>query len=443
MSASYVPEKVNAVCTYQTSSDPSQFIATRKELSVAFDDKGVAKPLLTVEDKNVIKEFSCKAEEHSFWSILAFGAGLIVGALLVLSGPIGWAVLAVGAAIMAYAIIKRIVVSHKCSEPLEAGTWSLFHPTVKLDGARALTHNSILKCEKGGLLTPIFDQAVAKKVAGEISSNNVKEVVIDAAVAFAAGMGTAAMVGEVAVAGTAATAAGGSAWLAGGLTAGKLAGLMVIGTGATVLATDVERQGIRDLTNQDSESYKKINEVDENEWVPEFVKDPSSINGDDPANIRDLYTINPKGFITGVKENVNNVKMSNKLQGDLDNLLQTMKDKSPDGKVNVRDLHKEPLAKDMVKDIRDGKYPDKMVQSAIDGNDVVRPKKLPGIEEDIKDFKAENVKELRAKPIDAAGNLTVLLPLVATYFSEMGRQDLANAIEEDSKNGIKILAVTQ
>lgn len=436
MSASYVPEKVNTVCTFQTSSAPSNLIATRKELTVIYDDKGIAKPLLTIEDKNIMVEFTCKKEEHSFWSVLALGAGLIVGALLVLSGPIGWGIIALGAGLMAYAVVKHIVVSHKCSEPLEAGQWAIFHPTVKLDGARALTHNSILKCEKGGLLTPVFDQAVAQKYASAIANNNRAEVALDAIVAFAAGMGIAGMVGEVAVAG-----AGG--WMAGGLTAGKLVGLVGLGTTATVLATDAERAGIRHLTMQDDEAYKKVNEVDENEWVPEFVNHPGETNGDDPANLRDLYTINPKGFITGVKENINNVKLSNQLNGDLKTLYETMKAKNPDGKVQVRDLYKEPLAKQIVGDIKDGKYPDKMVKGAIDGNDVVRPKKLFDMSDDVDKIKEENVKELRAKPIDAAGNLTVLLPLVATYFSENGRQDLAKAIDEDSKNGIPVIAITQ
>ncbi|WP_435523817.1 hypothetical protein [Chryseobacterium indoltheticum] len=87
-------------------------------------------------------------------SLLAFGAGLIVGALL-LSNPVGWVILG-AAVVVAGAVMTIKAITHKCTDPLNCGQWFLAHNSVKINGASAITRSSILKCGNSGVLTPFL-----------------------------------------------------------------------------------------------------------------------------------------------------------------------------------------------------------------------------------------------------------------------------------------------
>ena len=412
MSKSFIPNMVNTVCTFQTSSGPSMLIITRSKVTTIYDKSGNARPLMTIEDRNVQVQFTCKAEKHSFFSFVALGAGLILGAALILSGPIGWAVMAAGAIAIGIGIYHATQMKNKCTPGLSAGDWHIGHPTVKIDGASAITQKSILKCEKGGMLTPIFDLATAQKIAGEISSNNNKEVYLDAAVSFFAGLGSVYGFTELGFL--------------------KMAAWMVGGTAAVVGGTYGERAVIRNNSMKDNESYKSVNETDENELIPEFVKHPQNTLPDDPANLGDLLTYSPSGYVTGIKDNYNNYQLSKSLSGDLESLKG----------VNQRDLWKNPKAIEIVSNIRDGKYPDSMIKGSVDGNKVVRPRDLGKMVEDVQEVKTESVNEAISGSVKTGSFIVFFFPFIATYFSEDSRKELAKAMEDPGK-GISVMAATQ
>jgi hypothetical protein len=143
--------------------------------------------LLTVDDKNIMVEFTCKSPANLAGTLLAFGARLIVGALL-LSNPLGWVALAAGGVLLASGVVAAVVAAnHKCTDPLNGGQWFLAHNSVKINGASAITRSSILKCKKDGILTPFFDEASAKAAASSIATKNKWELGINVVASFGAG----------------------------------------------------------------------------------------------------------------------------------------------------------------------------------------------------------------------------------------------------------------
>ncbi|WP_370900665.1 hypothetical protein [Chryseobacterium gossypii] len=200
MSASYIPKDVYTICTFQTDLEPRQLIPTREIITVFYGtDK--TRPLLTVEDRNINKEFPCKSPKNAMWSFLCFGAGLIVGALLIASGPVGWLIVA-GVASMAIGAYYATKIEHKCSGALgdSSSSWKIEHMTVKFDQKHAITHNSMLSCSAGGILTPVFSYAVAKRYAEEINKNNGKEATFNAIASFFGGAGAALSIAEMGLA---------------------------------------------------------------------------------------------------------------------------------------------------------------------------------------------------------------------------------------------------
>ncbi len=122
MGTSYIPKDVYTICTFQQDVEPRQLIPTRSSITV-FYGADSTRPLLTVEDRNINREFPCKSPKNAMWSFLCFGAGLLAGIAL-LSNPIGWAV-ALGTGIAALSIAAGVYeatqIKHKCSGSLGAG----------------------------------------------------------------------------------------------------------------------------------------------------------------------------------------------------------------------------------------------------------------------------------------------------------------------------------
>ncbi len=119
-------------------------------------------------------------------------AGIAVGALAVLvvaaataaevaSGglatPVIIALAAAGAATAATLTsgIVLAVKSHNCDYTLES-EWLHFHTKVHFDEANAILHNSLLKFNKGGMVSIFLDDTVAQEAALDISKNNNEEV---------------------------------------------------------------------------------------------------------------------------------------------------------------------------------------------------------------------------------------------------------------------------
>lgn len=428
MSASYIPKNVYAVCTFQTDGVPRKFIDTRSEISV-FYSKG-SRTLLTIDDKNIDKEFPCKSPKNAMWSFLAFGAGLIVGALL-LSNPIGW-VIAAGIGVMAIGLYHATQISHKCSGSLGKGNWKIEHQTVRFNKKNAITQNSMLICDAGGILSPIFSQSVAEKYAEKIDALNNKEIWTNGIASFFGGAGAVLAFGEAA-----------GAW---GVT--KVA-LWMGGTMAAVtVGSYAEKEIIRSTALDDNEHYQNMNNVDQNELLPGYVKDPT---GSTPGDLGSpdileldgktgwfakepegklIVFFNGKQYVKDIKGNYTELKQGSQLANDLKKIEN----------VDPREMYKNTDAQQIVKDIRQGKYSDNLVKSSIDGNQVVRPRDLNKVLPDISTVKLQNIKNLGKLTVKGGGLIAFVFPFVATWFSEQARMELANAMAEDMNNGINVVS---
>ncbi|OCA79655.1 hypothetical protein BBH99_18135 [Chryseobacterium contaminans] len=436
MSASYIPKDVYAICTFQTDAEPRQFIDTRKEPTV-FYGQDKKRPLLTIEDRNIRdKEFPCKSPKNAMWSFLCFGAGILVG-LALLSNPVGW-VIAAGVGIAALSVAAGVYhstqINHLCTGSLENGSWKIEHLTVKFDKKNAITQNSMLSCDAGGILTPIFSYSVAKKYAAQIESNNSKEIGFNAAASLFGGAGFAIFAGEAVMA-------------AGAIGLGKVALWM----GGTMYlmneGTYWEREGIRNTSLQDNSHYQDMNDkVDENGKIPGYFKDPLNATPGDLASpdILELdekgnlaskdgktpFFFNGKWYVQNWQENLIEIKQGTALSKDLSVL---------EG-INSREVWKTPEGKAIVENIRNGKYSDSLIKTAKDGAGVVRPKYLPNLAKELPGLKVQNIKNIGKLGVKGAGFIGFFFPFAATYFSEDSRKALANAMAEDAGNGINVIA---
>jgi hypothetical protein len=431
MSVSYIPKNVYAVCTFQTDGAPRKFIDTRSEISV-FYSKG-SRTLLTVQDKNIDKEFPCKSPKNAMWSFLAFGAGLLLGAALLALGPVGWLIVGIVAATsIGFGIYHATQISHKCTGSLNSGNWKIEHQTVRFNKQNAITQNSMLVCDAGGILSPIFSQSVAEKYAARIDALNNKELWTNGIASFFGGAGAVLAFGEAA-----------GAW---GVT--KVALWMGGTMGAVTIASYGEREIIRSTALSDNEHYQNMNEADSNEIVPGFIKDPKGttpgdlgspdiieIDGKTGWFAKDpdgklIVFFNGKQYIKDIKGNYTELKQGSQLAGDLKKIEN----------VDPREMYKNAEAKQIVENIRQGKYSESLVKSSIDGNNVVRPRDLIKVLPDLKAIKLQNVKNLGKLTVKGGGLIAFVFPFVATWFSEQSRMELANAMAEDMNNGIAVVS---
>ncbi len=425
MSSSYIPKDINAICTFQTDASPRKFVPTRGTITV-FYGTDLTRPLLTIEDRNINEEFPCKSAKNSAWSFIAFGAGLIVGAALVLSGPVGWAVIAVGAGMVAVGAYQATQISHKCSAGLGAGKWTEFHPTVRFDKFNALTSKSILVCDVGGLLKPIHSDAIAAEYASLISKNNNTEVALNAVASFFGGAGAVIGFAEM-------TVGAAAMWIAGSVA-------------AVEAGVRVERELIRNNSLEGNEHYQQINEADPNNLLPGFLTDPTGASPSDFAS-PDILELNERGaflnrdnnkpilfngkwYIQDWQKNIIEIKQGTELANDLSAL---------EG-VDDRQVWKTDTGKRIVGDIRQGKYSESLISSSRDGTGTVRPKRLPNLRQELPQIKAQNYKNLGKLGVKGGGFVSFFFPFVSTYFSEESRKNLAQAMAADMGNGISIVA---
>lgn len=423
MGTSYIPKDVYTICTFQQDAEPRQLIPTRSSITV-FYGADRTRPLLTVEDRNINREFPCKSPKNAMWSFLCFGAGLLAGIAL-LSNPIGWAVaLGIGVAALSIAagVYEATQIKHKCSGSLGAGNWKIQHDSVRFDTYKSITHNSMLLCDAGGILTPIFSYSVARKNAALIKSNNNKEIFVNAAASFFGGAGAVISVAEMGFIATAKWAAATMAF-------------MHIGTTA-------EKEIIRSTAMEENLHYQNMNEqVDPNSLIPGYIKDPTAttpgdLSSPDIFNVgRDgvsaPYFINPFWYIRDIKGNIIQIQQGTQLAKDLNALKN----------IDSRKIWQTAEGKQIVENIRSGKYPSSMVSASRDGTGTVRPRNLPLLEKALPEVKKQNIRNIGQAGVKGSGFIAFVFPFVATYFSEKSRQILANAMAEDADNGVKIIAV--
>lgn len=398
MSYSYIPEDTYAVCTFQMDPSPQKFIASRSSPSAMHKGKF----LLTKEDKNLNERFTCKSPVNIAASLLAFGAGLA----LVVSGPVGWTI--AGAALIGAALYTVKVVTHKCTSPMQAGSWQLYHETVRLDGHHALTQVSLLSCDNGGVLKPFFSYSLALTAAKQISNNNLTELGVNVVASFFGGLLLPAGIG--------APFTKFGIWKgAGALILGNVAGL-----GVTWTAQYGQRGYMRgDSELAENEVYKNMNEtVDPNAFFQTIDK---------PADLNDADAL------TSFSDAVNNGEVAvdnQKLKSDLSKL---------DGMSNYK-LRKSELAKQIFKDLNDGKYGQEtksQIQSKFArwvGNN--QKNVISG-----RQVAANNLKSaLRNMGKNTGKGALFFLPFLGTYFSESARKSFAEEAVKDITNGLNVVA---
>jgi hypothetical protein len=397
MSASYIPEETYAVCTYQMGASPQKFIASRNKVSVFH--KG--KPLLTKEDKNLDVQFTCKSPVNIGAALLAFGAGLA----LVASGPIGWAI--AGAALIGAAIYAVKVITHKCTSPMKAGNWMLFHPNVKFNGHNAITQISMLKCDNGGVLKPFFSYSLACNVAKKISANNYVELGVNVTISFFAGLFLPASITSIKTFGA-------------GLT---FLGTNLAGLGITWTIQYGEREIIRnDSEMASNEIYQDMNNVvDENTFFPNpLIDDPS-----DPNDLASLV------FFQKAIQEGKIVVESNSVNQMLDRF----------SNMTTAQLKESAEYKQFLKDVSKGAYGEGLKKSMSNIFRKVKPNSSSVVKG--MNYTAENFKG-SLKQMAKSGGIGSLffLPFIGTYFSENARKAFADEAVKDMTNGINVVTQT-
>lgn len=443
MGTSYITQnKVFAVCTFQMGPTPQKFSFSRSSPSVFYQN--TEQPLLTVNDKNLMKPFTCKSPWNLAGTLLAFGAGVLVGALL-LSNPIGWVIL--GAAIVVAGVVTTIVaINHSCSGPLSGGQWLLAHNSVRINGSAAITRSSILKCGTGGILTPFFDESSAISAAASISSRNKWELGINVVASFGAGL---FLPSAFSAWGTASI--GGKIWLGGGRFA--------VGFLAFSGLNYAERAGIRTYHEnvgdlKDNTTYDQINNhteiiiedgkpvehnVDKNNlWGSPSKPDDLIQDSDDLVNVEktggaggNAYKVSLVSKITGIVESYNVYARSTALKNQLNQL---------DG-LSRQVLSRNPAAQQLLNDLNSGKHPE--WRSAIRFYN--QKKMRPGMIDDGRMAMANATKNnLRNVASNSAQGILFIVPFIGTWLSEEARADLANAMSKDmaANAGVRLVANT-
>lgn len=400
MGKSYIPENTFAVCTYQVSNGPKKFIRSRQSQTVYIGNE----LFLTKEDRNTDEAFVCKSPTVVAVALLAFGSGLLIGALLV-SNPIGWVVAGVGFLVLGAAFTYKAV-THTCTAYLKSGSWVNFHKDVVIDGNEAITHGSLLSCNAGGILKAFFSEDAACKAADDVKFYNRWEVGTNGFIALISGIGMP--VGFMTLVGK----LGWSSKLASVLVSGTVSGLLVTWTMLWI------QRGILRKDKDDNDVYQDMNEVEGNSWYPgeQGFNDPS-----DP-NDMDFYK-----FLKAVKNGeieIKNQELLNKLKS-LENLSRQR-------------LAKNPQAIKLHIDLLNGKYPE--LKSAMNNFNAkyMRPNMLKDGFDKIKRMRAQNSRNF-FKNLRSSFGIAFLLPLGSTYFSEKARKAFAEAAVKDVV-GINVIA---
>lgn len=421
MGTSYIAEnKVFTACTFQLDSEPKKLIHSRSNLTVFY--KGNTEyPLLTMNDKNLDKPFICKSPANLAGALLAFGAGLIVGALL-LSNPLGWVaigVMATGVIIAGAGVVAAVAtINHKCTDPLNGGKWELTHDSVRFDQSIAITRSSILKCGSGGVLIPFFSYSAAKQAAENIASNNRKELGLNIVGSFFAGVTLPS-----ALAGITGVSAG--AMFVGKMRSGYVA--------FSILAWG-EKAGIRGYNEnigglKDNKTYENMNSVDGNDLFSlpnkpdDVVQDGSDLigiskDGDGKIGVDALSKIS--GAYAGGKIIIHNIQLQNQLKQIQGLTKQT--------------LRTNPIAQQLLTDLNSDKYP-KWKENIQNYNN---KRMNPSMVQDGRNTSAQSFKNGLK---DVGNGILFLLPFAVTWFSEKGRSALAEAMVVDMANsGLHVTA---
>lgn len=182
MGQSYIRHGTNVVCTNMTCYTPRELWRVDKDGYVI--NSASKKPLLNIDDKKISKTFVCKMPIKKWGGLIAFLAGVVVGALIVGAvvatggAALMVAAIVIGVGALAYAGYKGVKgVAHDCDNTLES-LWNSPHPKVFIEKKKALLNRSKMLCTTGGTINIIVNPEQAKKAALYISGMNTAEIYV-------------------------------------------------------------------------------------------------------------------------------------------------------------------------------------------------------------------------------------------------------------------------
>jgi hypothetical protein len=400
MSISYIPKGTFAVCTNQLNTTPREFITSRREISVFHNGN----PLLTVEDRNLKSNFTCKSPINSFASFLAFGAGL----LLVATGPLGWFALGVCAAFVIFYTYEMF--NHTCSSPMQSGNgWILPHSNVKFNGYEAITQLSMLSCNNGGVLKPFFSYSLACKASKEIQNSNYTEIGINVVVSFFTGALLPKFLFPKKIA----------------LIKLELVGVFLctnlMGLGITWSIQYAQRGYMRrDKELSDNIVYQNMNEIED------------ETNVDDPSDLNDIASL--ESFKDAVKQG--KITSNNAYaQAQLNKF----------SNYTTNQLKNSAEFKNFLNEIDKNTYGEKLRESMLNKvRKLFGPNKLKPTSEAVKKGIAQNQIDIKRSfygMLKKGGEGSLFfLPFVSTYFSENMRKYFAKEAFKDMNNGINVVS---
>lgn len=256
------------------------------------------------------------------------------------------------------------------------------------------------------MLTPMLDPALANKAAQEIANTNMKEVYVNAAASFVAGLLLPGAIGTVLGASTTRLK------LIGGL---KMAGGMVAGMAIIQTATWGQRAATRELSLSDNESYDRLNENEANDWIT-IPKKPSDV--DDTDQLFDLKEAYKNGNL--VAENAELQSRIDKISG-----------------MSRQQLLRDPTAVQLLKDLKEGRFPEARAAMTRFNPKRINPSNLGKANSANRQNTMNNLKRFGGKSVSG---ILFFAPFLATYFSENARKSMAIAMEADISSQGDILA---
>lgn len=424
--SSYLPEKIFAVCSSQTDSEVKQFL-TNKDLrsQTTVIMKSGDHPLLIMLDRKINTPCACKTKWSSGVGTIAFGAGVLAGlavaAAVAVVPVIGWIVGgAIALGCLAYGLFQ-LLATPTCNDMLkyDESHWIQSHPTVYFDflnsqkkNHNALTKKSMLMCKEGGVLIPYHNKDLAQSAADQIASNNKMEVGLVGAISFIFGGAVGFSMG------TAGAATGFMKML---FVGGKEIGIGILAGYLAAPIFDKEKEIYQSAAKSDDNPL--YDDLNENKTASEWTFDSADDAYDNPYKTT-------KEFFVNLEERTQNKEQKAKIG----EALKTGEKTGTFGKDNKS-------AQEVLKDVKSGKYGDKAKEIFTNKSGNSRGKNTESSHSKLAESKQADIKLNTGNAgMKAAGIVGLVLPFIATGFSENAYRVITKYASQELSEGISIVA---